>query len=37
MGLQQFLTDKEIKQFIDDLDHNHNGNVDYWELESKLD
>lgn len=37
MGPEQFLTDEEIKQFIDDLDHDHNGNVDYWELERKLD
>lgn len=37
MAPQQYLTDEEIKQFIDDLDHDNNGNVDYWELEKKLD
>lgn len=37
MAPQQYLTDDEIKQFIDDLDHDNNGSVDYWELEKKLD
>lgn len=37
MASQQFLTDEEIKKFIDDLDHDKDGNVDYWELERKLD
>lgn len=34
---QQYLTDEEIKNFIDDLDHDKNGTIDYWELEHKLD
>ncbi|PSN75378.1 hypothetical protein BS50DRAFT_38972 [Corynespora cassiicola Philippines] len=33
----QYLTDEEIKRFIDDLDKDNNGNIDYWELEHKLD
>jgi len=33
----QTLTDKEIKEFVEDLDHDNNGYVDYWELEKKLD
>ncbi|KAF1954263.1 hypothetical protein CC80DRAFT_526931 [Byssothecium circinans] len=37
MANQQFLTDKESKHFVDDLDHDNNGFVDYWELEKKLD
>lgn len=37
MAPQQYLTDEEIKQFIDDLDHDNNGAVDYWELEKTLD
>jgi dual oxidase len=37
MAPQQYLTDEEIKQFIDDLDHDKDGNVDYWEVERKLD
>jgi dual oxidase len=37
MAPQQYLTDDETKQFIDDLDHDKDGNVDYWELERKLD
>jgi dual oxidase len=37
MASQQPLTDEEIKKFIDDLDHDKDGNVDYWELERKLD
>lgn len=34
---QQYLTEDEIKTFIDDLDHDKNGSIDYWELEKKLD
>ncbi|KAF1847908.1 uncharacterized protein K460DRAFT_279063 [Cucurbitaria berberidis CBS 394.84] len=37
MTQQQYLTDEEISNFIDDLDHDNNGSVDYWELERKLD
>lgn len=33
----RFLDDDEIKQFIDDLDHNQDGHVDYSEVEQKLD
>ncbi|KAF2675672.1 hypothetical protein K458DRAFT_324027 [Lentithecium fluviatile CBS 122367] len=37
MAVQRYLTDAEIKQFVDDLDHDNNGCIDYWELERKLD
>jgi dual oxidase len=37
MAAQQSLTDDEIKQFVDDLDHDNDGSIDYWELERKLD
>lgn len=37
MASQQPLTDEEIKKFIDDLDHDDNGKIEYWELERKLD
>lgn len=37
MASQTHLTDKEIKHFIDDLDHDKDGNISYWELERKLD
>lgn len=37
MAPQQYLSDEEIRQFINDLDRNNNGSVDYWELEKKLD
>jgi dual oxidase len=37
MAQQQYLTDEEIKKFIDELDHDHNGNIDYWEVERMLD
>ena len=37
MASQIPLTDEEINKFIDDLDHDKDGNVDYWELEHKLD
>lgn len=37
MAQQQSLNDEEIKKFIDDLDHDNNGKIDYWELERKLD
>lgn len=33
----QYLTDQEIKEFLDDLDHNGDGIIDYSEVESKLD
>ncbi|KAH8731856.1 FAD-binding domain-containing protein [Phaeosphaeriaceae sp. PMI808] len=37
MAAQQYLTNEEIKKFIDDLDHDNNGNIDYWEVEQMLD
>ncbi|KAH7135232.1 FAD-binding domain-containing protein [Dendryphion nanum] len=37
MAPVQYLTDDEIKKFIDDLDKDNNGYIDYWELEHKLD
>lgn len=37
MASQTYLTDEEIKHFIDDLDHDKDGNISYWELERKLD
>ncbi|PVH99848.1 hypothetical protein DM02DRAFT_415978 [Periconia macrospinosa] len=37
MAPQLYLTDEEIKHFVDDLDHNNDGTIDYWELEKKLD
>jgi dual oxidase len=37
MADRQTLTDAEIKKFIEDLDHDNNGKIDYWELERKLD
>lgn len=37
MAAEQYLTDEEIKRFVDDLDKDNNGNIDYWELEQKLD
>ncbi|KAM7187452.1 PaNox3 NADPH oxidase encoded by the PaNox3 protein [Naviculisporaceae sp. PSN 640] len=33
----KYLTDDEIKAFIDDLDHNGDGLIDYSEVERKLD
>lgn len=36
-GQQQYLTNEEIDRFIDDLDANNNGHIDYKELEQKLD
>ncbi|KAK4098459.1 hypothetical protein N658DRAFT_517950 [Parathielavia hyrcaniae] len=33
----QYLTDDEINAFIDDLDHNGDGTIDYHEVERKLD
>ncbi|KAF2021262.1 hypothetical protein BU24DRAFT_383304 [Aaosphaeria arxii CBS 175.79] len=33
----QYLTEDEVKQFVDDLDHNNDHNIDYAELERKLD
>ncbi|KAF2651888.1 hypothetical protein K491DRAFT_636730 [Lophiostoma macrostomum CBS 122681] len=37
MAAEQYLTDEEIRQFVDDLDKDCNGNIDYWEIEHKLD
>ena len=37
MAQQQYLTDEEINKFIDDVDHDNNGNIDYWEVERMLD
>jgi dual oxidase len=37
MAQQQCLTDEEIKHFLDDLDRDNNGDIDYWEVERKLD
>jgi dual oxidase len=37
MAQQQYLTDEEIKKFLDDLDHDGNGTIDYWEVERMLD
>ena len=37
MAQQQYLTEEEIKKFLDDLDHDNNGNIDYWEVERLLD
>jgi hypothetical protein len=31
------LTDEEIKEFLDDLDHNNDGKISYKEIEAKLD
>jgi dual oxidase len=31
------LTDSEIREFLDDLDHNSDGNISYSEIEAKLD
>ncbi|KAM0333179.1 hypothetical protein ACHAQA_001839 [Verticillium albo-atrum] len=36
-GDTQYLNDDEIKQFLDDLDHNEDGYIDYNEVEQKLD
>ncbi|KAL5418736.1 hypothetical protein PMIN03_000882 [Paraphaeosphaeria minitans] len=36
-GQQQYLTDEEISKFVDDLDINHDGHINYKELEQKLD
>lgn len=33
----QYLTDEEIESFLDDLDHNGDGLIDYDEVEEKLD
>ncbi|KAM7220848.1 superoxide-generating NADPH oxidase heavy chain subunit C [Rhypophila decipiens] len=33
----QYLTDEEISRFLDDLDHNGDGMIDYDEVEQKLD
>lgn len=32
-----FLTDEEIDRFLDELDHNGDGTIDYQEVEAKLD
>ncbi|KAF2865717.1 NADPH oxidase 4 [Massariosphaeria phaeospora] len=37
MASEQYLTDEEIEQFINDLDKDNSGNIDYWEIEQKLD
>ncbi|KAM0287197.1 hypothetical protein ACHAQH_000511 [Verticillium albo-atrum] len=37
IGDTQYLNDDEIKQFLDDLDHNDDGYIDYSEVEQKLD
>jgi dual oxidase len=37
MAQQQYLTEVEVKKFIDDLNHDNNGTIDYWELERMLD
>ncbi|KAF2246098.1 hypothetical protein BU26DRAFT_432596 [Trematosphaeria pertusa] len=37
MPQEQYLTDDEISRFMDDLDKDDDGNIDYWELERKLD
>ncbi|KAK0633794.1 FAD-binding domain-containing protein [Immersiella caudata] len=36
-GDVQYLTDDEVKAFLDDLDHNGDGMIDYDEVERKLD
>ncbi|ORY01428.1 FAD-binding domain-domain-containing protein [Clohesyomyces aquaticus] len=36
MAPRQYLTDKEIYDFIEDLDKNDDDNIDYWKLERKL-
>ncbi|EEY14315.1 conserved hypothetical protein [Verticillium alfalfae VaMs.102] len=36
-GDTQYLNDDEIKKFLDDLDHNDDGYIDYNEVEQKLD
>lgn len=33
----RFLTDQEIEQFVEDLDHNNDGFINYAEVEHKLD
>lgn len=33
----RFLTDEEIEQFVEDLDHNNDGFINYSEVEQKLD
>ncbi|KAG8670551.1 hypothetical protein FPOAC2_09914 [Fusarium poae] len=33
----EFLTDKEIEEFLDDLDHDNDGHINYEEVERKLD
>lgn len=34
---EQYLTDKEVEEFLDDLDENANGEIEYSEVELKLD
>ncbi|KAM7187231.1 FAD-binding domain containing protein [Naviculisporaceae sp. PSN 640] len=36
-GQAQYLTDEEISRFLDDLDHDGDGMIDYDEVERKLD
>ncbi|RFN54256.1 hypothetical protein FIE12Z_1382 [Fusarium flagelliforme] len=33
----EYLTDEEIKEFLDDLDHDNDGHINYHEVERKLD
>jgi dual oxidase len=37
MAQEQYLTDDEIKRFLDELDHNGDGTIDYSEVERMLD
>jgi dual oxidase len=37
MAKDQYLSQKEIDEFLDDLDHNKNGYIEYDEVEKKLD
>lgn len=37
MAPDQYLSDKEIDKFLDDLDKNNNGYIEYDEVEHKLD
>lgn len=37
MAEEKYLTDDEIKRFVEELDKDNNGYVDYWELERQLD
>jgi dual oxidase len=37
MAQDQYLSEKEIDEFLDDLDKNNNGCIEYNEVEHKLD